>query len=551
MNRSVRTNDWRRSKRRRSLGGVRVVCALACLLAGGCEWAKNGFKVGPNYVPPPAPVAEQWIDYQQPELAATTQPATQPSSELSRWWHVFGDPVLDSLVSDAYDQNLSLRAAGERIAEARAVRGIAGGNMFPQTQDVTADYAAVKASNRAATTFNEQWFSNYSAGFNVGWELDFWGRFRRGIEAADASLDASVANYDDVLTALLADVAANYIQYRTFQERLALMRVNVRIQEQSYQLANDNFRFGQATERDAQQARQVLEQTKSNIPQLETGLRLTNNALCVLMGLPLQDLSPRLGESGMIPIGRPNWGVGIPADLLRRRPDVRRAERETAAQSAAIGIAKADLYPRFSLIGSVGLQAEDFNDLFDTPGSLTGFIGPSFQWNILNYGRIENSVKVQEARFRQLFFNYQAAVLRANREAEDAIIGYLKSQQRVKYLVESVGAAQRTVDITYDQYKQGVIDFTPVFLFEATLTSQQDALAQARADIALSLVDLYRSLGGGWEAQYEANGYAATRPTTAPTTRRAEGWWSTTNPGMAYPSTTRPVVTTRPSTIGR
>jgi outer membrane protein TolC len=211
--------------------------------------------------------------------------------------------------------------------------------------------------------------------------------------------------------------------------------------------------------------------------------------------------------------------MGIPADLLRRRPDVRRAERETAAQSAAIGIAKSDLYPRFSLIGSVGVQAQDIGDLFHTPGSIAAFGGPSFHWNILNYGQIESAVHVQEARFRQLFFTYQDAVLKANQQAEDAIISYHKSQERTTYLTTSVTAARRVVEITYDQYRQGAVDFTPVFIFESALTSQQDELAQAQGDVALNLVDLYRSLGGGWEASEEPDGYAAP-PTTAPTTQR-------------------------------
>jgi outer membrane protein TolC len=208
---------------------------------------------------------------------------------------------------------------------------------------------------------------------------------------------------------------------------------------------------------------------------------------------------------------------------------VRRAEREAAAESAAIGITKADLYPRFSLLGSIGLQAEN-HDLFRTPGSVAGFIGPTFQWPILNYGQIENAVRAQEARFRQSILRYQEAVLRANREAEDAIVGYVKSQEQARYLTDSVTAARRTVEITYDQYRQGVVDFTPVFIFEAALTSQQDALAITQGDIALNLVDLFRSLGGGWEAQQVEAGYAAP-DVPAPTTQRSATSRPTTVPG--------------------
>lgn len=490
--------------------------------------ALTGCKVGPNYQPPVATVSSHWIDYATP----TTQPDTDDQGlHLHRWWTVFNDAVLNSLISDAYAQNLSLRVAGERVAEARAVRGIAVGNLFPQAQELAGGYTWNKASDQSANAGNEQWFGDGQVGFNLTWELDFWGRFRRSIEAADATLEASIANYDDVLVVLLSDVAANYIQYRTFQERLYYARENLRIQEEAYRLSSDKFKMGAVTERDAQQSKQILEQTRSRIPDLEAGLRRAGNALCVLLGIPPMELSERLGESGVIPQGNPQLELGIPADLLRRRPDVRRAEREAAAQSAGIGVATSDLYPRFSLTGSIGLRAEDIGDLGKTPGALSGFGGPIFNWDLLNYGRLQYAVAAQEARYRQAAYRYQDTVLRANREAEDAIIRHVKSQERARYLNESVIAARRTVEITNDQYSHGVIDFTPVFLFEATLTSQQDDLAVARGDIALSLVDLYRSLGGGWEAQQQPFGYVASLP-PAPTTQRAETPRPTTMPGQ-------------------
>jgi outer membrane protein TolC len=230
--------------------------------------------------------------------------------------------------------------------------------------------------------------------------------------------------------------------------------------------------------------------------------------------MPPHDMSEWLGKSGKIPSAAPQLALGIPADLLRRRPDVRRFERQAASQSALIGVAKADLYPRFSIDGSIGVQAEGFGDLFHTPGSITSFAGPSFHWDILNYGRIENNVHVQEARFRELVYAYQDSVLRAGREAEDAVIGYLKAQERVQLLDKSVQAAARTVEITHDQYREGVIDFTPVFLFEGTLAQQQDELASAQGQIALRLIDLYRSLGGGWEMRSQ-NGAPSTQPAPA------------------------------------
>jgi NodT family efflux transporter outer membrane factor (OMF) lipoprotein len=510
----------------RRLGRV-VVPTLAVLTAAtgitGCgldEWAKNGAKVGPNYDPPPVAVTNNWIDYQDPRVKKQEQ-------DLSHWWNVFDDPVLNGLLDDAYAQNLTLRGAGERVLQARARLGFAKGNFWPQVQEAAGSATQNKLSDRVPNGVGEQWFNNVEAGFNVSWELDLWGRFRRAIESADADLQASVADYDDVLVVLLADVTANYIQYRTFEERVIIARRNVTIQQQSYQLASDKLQAGASTERDAQQSKQVLEQTRASIPQFEASQRQAANALCVLLGIPAQDLSERLGEPTGIPTAPPELALGIPADLLRRRPDIRRFERQAASQSALIGVAKSDLYPHFSVVGSIGVQGEHFVDLFHTPGSFAGSIGPSFRWDILNYGRIENNVAQQEARFRESVAAYQQAVLTAGREAEDAAVGFLKAQERTKYLDASVAAAARTVEISYDQYKEGVIDFTPVFLFEGTLADQEDQLAVARSQIALNLVDLYRAMGGGWEMRL-------TDGKAGPTTRSA---------------TTRPAATTRPTVI--
>lgn len=508
-----------------------VVASILAMASCGCQldqWAKNGFKIGPNYQAPETALKEHWIDYQastQPATATATAPAATPAAvEFGQWWNVFNDPVLNSLIHDGYAQNLTLRQAGERIAEARAVRDISVGNLFPQEQSLGGSHTLNKASDRnspAPAPFGtDQWYQNVNGGLNIGWEIDFWGRYRRAIEASDATLDASVAEYDNVMVLLLSDLAFNYVQYRTFQERLFYARQNVEIQRQAYELARNNFRAGASTERDMQQARQVYEQTRALVPQMELGLRLTNDALCTLLGIPSQDLAPRLGETGFIPTVPEAVATGIPADLLRRRPDIRRAERLVAAQSALIGVAQADLYPRFALNGSIGASAEYIGGLWATPGSLVGSIGPSFRWDILNYGRIENAVKAQEARFRQFAYAYQQTVVQADREAEDAIVSLAKSRERAVFLNDSAIAARRTVQITYDQYRGGTVDFTPVFIFELTLTQQEDALAQAKGDIALSLVNLYRALGGGWEAKDTPGGIGGP-PAPAPTTQRA------------------------------
>jgi NodT family efflux transporter outer membrane factor (OMF) lipoprotein len=487
-----------------------AACMPLLLILPGCnlrDWVRNGFKVGPNYCRPQAPVASEWIDYRDSRVRSE-------EADLSQWWRAFNDAVLNQLVDTAYEQNLSLREAGSRVLAARAQRDFAVGNLFPQVQDATGAYSRAKLSEKQAQGLPlETWFSDWSAGFNLSWELDFWGRFRRAVESADAELDASVEDYDDVLVVLLADVAANYVQYRTFEQRLLYARANVLIQQRSYQLAKDKQEAGATTERDTQQAKQLLEQTQSLVPFLETGVRQANNRLCVLLGMPPKDLADVLGAGGDIPSPPVEVAVGIPADLLRRRPDVRRAERLVAAQSALIGIAEAEFYPHISLNGTIGLAADQFKELFDTPDAMTGNIGPSFRWSILNYGRLLANVRFQDARFQALAYAYQNSVLNAARETEDAIIAFLKSQEQARYLAASVEAANRTVEITTEQYRQGAVDYTPLFLFQSTLTEQQDQLAAVRGNIALGLIETYRALGGGWEMRLADQGLSEYCPT--------------------------------------
>jgi NodT family efflux transporter outer membrane factor (OMF) lipoprotein len=480
-----------------------VGTSLISMCSAGCgldRWAKNGFKVGPNYTAPQASVASEWLDQKNP-LVKTED------ADLRQWWQVFSDPALSSLIDSAVQKNLTLRGAAERIVEARAIRDIDVGQLFPQSQQATAGFKRLRLSQESGFqpglnipfAGSQRYFSSWNAGFNLTWEIDLWGRYRRAIESADAELEASVAGYDDVLVVLYADVASSYVQYRTFQERLTYARQNVEIQSKSYTLAQDRAQGGAATERDVQQAKQRLEQTQAAIPQLEIGLRQANNALCVLLAIPPADLEQRLGSAGKVPATPAQLAVGVPANLLRRRADVRRAERQVAAQSARIGVAESELFPHLALLGDIGVSASKFDDLGHTPKSIAGSIGPSARWDILNYGRLENGVKAQESRFRQAALEYQSAVLRAGREAEDAMISFVKTRQQAEHLTASVAAARRGAEIVSEQYRAGAVDFTPLFLAQATLAEQEDSLAVTRGQIALSLINVYKALGGGWE----------------------------------------------------
>jgi NodT family efflux transporter outer membrane factor (OMF) lipoprotein len=467
------------------------------LLVGGCtpwgEYIHNGFKVGPNYVQPPAPLEPTWID-------ATEYRVRTIQDDLSRWWTVFGDDDLNALICMAYRQNITLREAGFRILQARAERGIAVGELFPQTQQGFADYIRSATSQETAgrrESTGPRFASLWDFGFNLQWELDFWGRFRRAVEAADANLDASVANFDDVLVTLLGDVASNYVQFRTFQTRIDYARKNVELQRQQLERIKANRKLG-ATGIDEEHARSIVEQTAALVPQLEISLRQTGNKLCILLGIPPEDLEKHL-KAAPIPTAPPEAVVGIPADLLRRRPDVRRAERQAAAQSAAIGIAEADFYPRISIIGTLGWSAAEFKDLFRSDAFI-GTIGPSFRWDLLNYGRILNHVRAQDAIWEQTVAAYQETVLKAYEDVEDGLVLFLKSHQEVEHLAASVAAAVEAERLAKAAEKGGLnINYTQSLVLAQNKVQQEDSLAQARGNVALGLIQVYRGLGGGWQ----------------------------------------------------
>jgi NodT family efflux transporter outer membrane factor (OMF) lipoprotein len=470
--------------------------ALLLTLSVGCtswrEYVCNGFKVGRNYRRPAAPVADEWIDSKDSALSGG-------GAVDAAWWRTFHDPVLDSLVNSAYQQNLTLRIAGLRILEARAQRAIAAGELFPQSQQNFGDYTRIALSkNGTSGAALDRHFGEWTSGFSMAWEIDFWGRFRRAVEAADAHLDASIENYDNVLVLLLADVARAYADVRTAEERLKYTHENVEIQRKSLKLAQERFDNGATTKLDVTQGESNLAQTEALIPPLEATRRQAINQLCILMGMPPHNLDEMLAAHAGIPQAPPQVAVGIPAELLRRRPDIRQVEREVAAQSALIGVAESELYPHFSITGNIYFDALKFEDLFDAK-SLAGSVGPSFNWNILNYGRLANNILVQEARFQQLAVQYQNTVLQANAEAEDAIVQFLKSQQQVRSLAESARAAGESVDLVWSQYREGAVDFNRVFNVQQFLTQQQDQLAVAQGIVAKSLIQLYKALGGGWQ----------------------------------------------------
>ncbi|WP_254513635.1 efflux transporter outer membrane subunit [Anatilimnocola floriformis] len=473
---------------------------------------KNGFKVGPNYQTPGAPVESLWIDDKNKQLASYQEPYWD-------WWRVFQDPYLEMLIQDAHRQNLTLRQAGFRIEEARARRAVQFGNLFPQQQSLYGSYSRRQISKETGITAGgggglpgaKRAFDVYTAGGQFAWELDFWGRFRRAVIQADAQLDSTVEDYDDVLVILLGDVAQAYVDIRVTQQRIRFAEANVRSQTVTYDKEVIRANGGLSSPLDVAQARTNLAQTEANVPQLKTDLRRAQNRLCILMGMPPADLDQMLGSELSIPGAPAKVAVGIPADLIRRRPDVRRAERLAAAQSERIGITEAAMYPAFTINGNLFVQANQLNNLF-VPTATAGNVGPSFNWNLLNYGRIWNTTNAEEALFLQLVTAYQVEVLNAQRESEDAITGFLNAEEQSRILRIGVDNAVIARDLTARLYLEGRERYDRLFIAELFLTQQQDSLALAEGAVAANLVDLFRSLGGGWQIRLNGADGVNTQP---------------------------------------
>jgi len=461
------------------------IVTIVLVMASACM-------VGPDYVRPSTPTAPNWLETKQGSLTTET-----PSVE--RWWQSFQDPALSRLVETAYRQNLSLRAAGLRVLQAQARRAVAIGNLFPQEQALSASYTRSRTSlNSALGSLENRDTDTWQAGFDAAWELDFWGKFRRAIEASDADLLAAVAEYDDVLVSLVAEVAATYVRIRVLDERLKVARDNVRVQHDSLEIARVRFEAGGTSELDVQQATTLLKDTEATIPGLGIVARQAMDSLCVLLGMPPTELAELLGGEGRVPRVPATMAVGIPADLMRRRPDVRRAEQAAMAQSARIGVSVADLLPSFQLVGSVGLSAEDAGKFFEGR-SFQADAGPAIRWPILNYGRLVNNVRVQDATFQELAVTYANTVLVAQQDVEDALVGYLRGNEQVERLGESVAAAQRAVDVSLVQYREGATDFTSVLNTQQSKIREEDLLASTKGAVALSVIALNKALGGGWE----------------------------------------------------
>jgi len=472
-----------------ALGGkLAAVFLIASLSASGCM-------LGPDFKRPPAPVANNWVEVKDAGVDSQHQ-------EYRAWWTVFNDPVLTRLINLAYQQNLTLLTAGERVLESRAQLGIAIGEFFPQQQTTSAalSYNGLPISLPYNLSSNTYWSDIFSA--QATWEIDVWGKLRRGIESADDAFLASVADYDDVLVTMTGDVASYYVSLRTVQKQIKIAQDNIVRQRKALVIAEAKFHGGTATKRDVYQAENVLGSTEATVPQLTIQLQQSKDALNVLLGRSPGYVDHLITDTGDIPNAPERVAVGIPADLLRRRPDIRKAELQAAAQCAQIGYAKADLFPLFSLAGDVGTLGSNVTSGLDsvfTGKSLYYSVGPNVQWNILNYGQITNNVRTQDARFQEQLTVYQNTVLKAQQEVEDGIATFLNSRDQVVFLKKSVAAAEGALRIAFIQYRQGIADFTTVLTAEQNLYQAQNSLTVAQGNVPLGLIAAYRAMGGGWQ----------------------------------------------------
>jgi len=459
-----------------------ISCIFVTLILSGCV------TVGPDYVLPETRVPEKWHN----ELKGGGGEVSDPQ-RFAKWWTTLNDPVLSGLIDRAVVNNPDIRKVRAKIREQRARRNISIAGLFPAI-NASGSFTRKKGSEETGSGKETDF---YSAGLDAGWELDLFGGTRRLVEASTADLQASKEDLRDVQVSLLAEVALNYADVRSFQSRIEVAERNLNIQEETYQLAQLRYEAGLANEFAVHQAKYNLENTRSNIPTLRTALEEAMNRLAVLMGDNPGAIHAELKEQKPVPVSRPDLAVGIPADVLRQRPDIRRAERQLAAQTARIGVATAEMYPKINLTGSIGFESLTLDNLISA-GSRAYSFGPRITWPIFNAGSIRSNIEVQSALQEHYLIQYEITVLNALEEVENALVAYMEEQNRLQSLSDAKRSASQASAFAQDLYKSGLTDFTSVLDAQRSLLSFEDQLIQSEGRIISNLVRLYKALGGGW-----------------------------------------------------
>lgn len=470
-------------KQPRAIGPLVLLAALA-----GCA-------VGPDYEPPRTEMKASWSSMEEGQESV----ARAAEADLSEWWLALRDPILASLVERALDANLDLRQAASRVREARALRGVAQGALLPEAE-ATGGYSRQRWSENGVLPSNGNAFSLYQTGFDASWEIDVFGGNRRRLEAAEADVQASVESLRDVRVSILAELARLYVELRGLQARLAISRQNLDAQTRTAQLTRARLDAGQTTELDVARADAQVATTASTIPSLEASARQSIHALAVLLGQDPESLSPELSGARAIPAAPREIPVGLPTDLLRRRPDLRRAERELAAATARIGVATADLYPRFFLTGAFGVNSLSASDWF-TAASRAWSVGPSVQWSLFQGGRIRAQIEAENAHQEQAAIRFEQTLLGALRDVEDALVAHAREQVKRQYLAQAVASQRRAADLARQRYIQGLVDFLTVLEAERSLYAAQDALVQSEQAVVTNSISLYKAVGGGWKPE--------------------------------------------------
>ncbi len=489
-----------------------AACLGLCLLAVGCL-------VGPDYKPPQAQVPDQWAAQNKAKAAALQD------ADLAQWWTIFHDPVLVSLETRALKANLDLKVAQARLRQARAARGVAAGGLGPEL-DATGSYQRSRSSENTTKTSTSQAgqvYNLYQAGFDASWEVDIFGGLRRNLEAADADLAAAEQARRQVMVSLTAEVARNYLELRTLQQRIAIAKVNLAAQRHTARLTRQRQAAGFVSGLDAANAEAQAATTAARIPPLEASARQTIHALGVLLGQPPAALLAELGPAGAIPGAPPTVPAGLPSDLLRRRPDIRQAEAQLHAATARVGVATADLFPRFMLSGSAGYQSTSFDSWLDW-GSRFWSIGPSISWPIFASGRIKANIELKEAHAEESLLAYRQTVLNSLREVEDALVASTSEQDHRRELAAAVTANQKALELSNLLYAEGQVEFLNVLQAQGALFTTQDALVSSNGAMGTNLIALYKALGGGWQAPADQPGQVAPAPqASGDTSRRVSG----------------------------
>jgi len=453
--------------------------------------------VGPGHKRPATSVPQQWT--------VTRDTGTNTREPVEQWWASFNDAEFNKLIGQAVRANLDLKLAAARVTEARAERGVVKSELFPTVQATalaTRDRQRVIAfaggGQRTATLVPVE-FNNFQGGFDASWELDVFGRIRRGLQAATADVVAAGEARREVLVTVLGDVGRFYAQLRGFQLRLDIAQKNIRTQQDTLDLTKARAKAGLATELDVARASAQLEATQSVVPTLESGIETSIHRLSVLLGQEPGALRAELLSSAPLPVTPPDVPIGLPSQLLERRPDVRQAEAQIIAATARVGEAKAEFFPRFLLLGSAGRQASQLHDITLGLGNFFA-AGPAVSLPIFTGGRIRSQVRVQDARLQLAVIAYRSSILAALEETEDALVSYAKEQARHERLESAVKSNEEAVQLSMELYRAGLTDFLSVLDAQRELYANEDLLAQSRTEKTLDLIALYKALGGGWQS---------------------------------------------------